>query len=55
MVLCDGLEGWDGGGVRGRFKRKGIYIHLQLIHVIIHRNQHNIVKQLSSNLKRERK
>ena len=21
MLLCDSLEGWDGGGVEGRFKR----------------------------------
>ena len=44
-----------GGGVGGSFKRKGIYIHLQLIHIVTHRNQHNTVKQLSSSLKRERK
>ena len=34
MVLCDDLEGWDGGGVEGRLKRKGIYVYLQLIHFV---------------------
>ena len=37
LVLCDNLNGWDGGGVGvevgGRSKRKGIYIH---IHIYIH-------------------
>ena len=44
-----------GGGVGGSFKRKGIYIHLQLIHIVTHRNQHNTLKQLSSSLKREKR
>ena len=26
------LEGWDGEGEGGRFKREGIYVSLQLIH-----------------------
>ena len=30
-VLCDDLESWDGGGVGGRSKREGIYVHIQLI------------------------
>ena len=32
MLLCDSLEGWDGGGVEGRFKREGTYVYLRLIH-----------------------
>ena len=38
-VLCDNLEGWDGIGVGmgwkvgGRFKRKGTYVYLWLVHV----------------------
>ena len=39
--------GW--GEVEGRFKREGTYVYLRLIHINIWRNQHNIVKQLSSN------
>ena len=27
-VLCDDLEGWDGGWVGGRLKRAGIYVYL---------------------------
>ena len=26
--LCTNLEGWDGGKMRGRFKREGIYVYL---------------------------
>ena len=35
LVLCDGLEEWDGGGVGGRFKREGIHAHIQLIHIVV--------------------
>ena len=31
--LCINLEGWDGKGDGGRFKREGIYVYLRLIHV----------------------
>ena len=31
--LCINLEGWDGEGDGGRFKREGIYVYLWLIHV----------------------
>ena len=31
--LCINLEGWDGEGMGGRFKREGIYVYLWLIHV----------------------
>ena len=31
--LCINLEGWDGEGVGGRFKREGTYVYLWLIHV----------------------
>ena len=30
--LCINLEGWDGEGDEGRFKREGICVHLWLIH-----------------------
>ena len=45
-VLCDNLEGWE---VERRFKREGAQVCLRPIHVMYGRNQHNIVKQLSSN------
>ena len=31
---CDNLEGWDGGR-EGRFKRKGIYVYMWLIHFVV--------------------
>ena len=30
--LCTNLEGWDGEGDGGRFKKEGIYVYLWLIH-----------------------
>ena len=30
--LCVSLEGWDGEGDGGRFKREGMYVYLWLIH-----------------------
>ena len=40
--------------MRGKFKREGTYVYLWLFHILFSRNQHNIVKQLSSTLKKER-
>ena len=34
-VLCDNLEGWDGGLLGGKLKREGFYIYLQLIHMVV--------------------
>ena len=31
--LCINLDGWDGEGDEGRFKREGIHVYLWLIHV----------------------
>ena len=31
--LCINLEGWDGKGMGGRFKREGMYVYLWLINV----------------------
>jgi len=49
-VLCDDLEvgggGW--GQMGGKFKSKGAYIYLQLIHIFV-QQKHNTVKQLYSN------
>ena len=33
--VMDDLEGWDGGGLGGRLKREGIYVYLQLIHIVV--------------------
>ena len=30
--LCINLEGWDGEGIGGRFRREEIYVYLWLIH-----------------------
>ena len=35
QVLCDNLEGWDGVGVGGKFKREGTCVYLWLIHADI--------------------
>ena len=48
QVLCDELEQWDGVGEEGSFKREGTDGYLRLTHLLYGRNQHNIVKQLSS-------
>ena len=32
-MLSDNLEGWNGVGGKGRFKREGAYVNLWLIHV----------------------
>ena len=34
-VLCEDLEGWDWGRVGGRSKREGLYVYIQLIHLVI--------------------
>ena len=38
-MLCDTLEGWDGGGggvgLGGKFKREGTYVYLGLIHAVV--------------------
>ena len=35
-VLCGNLNGWDGGSrVGGSFKREGIYVYIQQIHLVV--------------------
>ena len=34
-VLCDNLEGQDGVGVAGRFKREETHVYSWLIHVVV--------------------
>ena len=57
-MLCDDLEGYDGGGLGGRLKREGIYMYIYM-HTHVHTvdslcctaetQKHNFVKQLYSN------
>ena len=58
MVLCDYLEGWDGVGVGGRFKREGTCVYLLLIHAVVWQKpiQHckAIIFQLKNIKRRER-
>ena len=46
MIQKDGM---GGHGVKVRLKVEGLYVYLKLIHIIVGREQHNIVEQLSSN------
>ena len=46
---CDNPEGWDGGG--GRFKRKGTYVYLQLIHADVWRKPIQYCKAIILQLK----
>ena len=49
-ALHDNLEGWDGvGGGREVQEGEGIYVYLCWFMLMYDRNQHNFVKQLSSN------
>ena len=34
-MLCDNLERWDGGGMRGRLKREEIDVYIQFIHSVV--------------------
>ena len=34
-MLCDNLNGWDGGGDGRKSKRDGIYVYIQLIYFIV--------------------
>ena len=34
-MVCGDLEGWDGAGVGGRPKRKGIYVYTLLTHFAV--------------------
>ena len=52
---CDHLEGWDGAGVGGRFKGKGIYVYLWLIHVVIQQKLTQPCKSNYSPIKNENK
>ena len=48
MVLCDNLEEWDGVEAGREVQEGNMYTYGWLM-LMYGRNQHNIVKQLSSN------
>ena len=55
-MLCDYLEGWDEGAGEGGSTGKGyvcvcVYINYDWFALLYYRNQHNIIKQFSSNQK----
>ena len=53
-VHCDNLEEWHGeGGGGGGFKREGTYVYLCQFMLMYGKTHHNIVKQLSYNLKKK--
>ena len=49
LVLCDHLEGWDGGETEERLEREGTYVYLWLIHVGVRQKVTQCCKQLSFN------
>ena len=55
-MLCDELDGWDGGGEGRRPKREGMYVYIQLIHFVIQKKLLQYYKatipQLKNNLSR---
>ena len=56
-MLCEDLEGWDRGGVRGRFTREETYIYRdihiprELIHFIIQQKLIQHCKAITYNKK----
>ena len=34
IALCDTLDGW-GGEVGGRFRREGVYVYMELSHLVV--------------------
>ena len=49
------LEGWDGYGVRGRFKKKGTYVYLWLIHVALWQKPTQHCKAIIFQLKKKKR
>ena len=50
--LCVNLEGCDGEGDGGRFKREGIYVYLWLIHVEVWQKTTKFCKAIILQLKK---
>ena len=53
-MICDDLDGWDKRG-EGGSRRRGFIYNFDGFPLLYGRNQYNIVKQLSSNLKKSLK
>ena len=53
-VLCDDLDGWDGGWVGGRSKREGIQVYIQLIHFIVQQKLTQHYKAIICQLKKNK-
>ena len=53
MVLCDDLEGWDGGRVPGRSKREGTHVYIKLIHFIVQQKLTQHYKAITLQLKKK--
>ena len=54
-MLCDELDGWDGGGEGRQSKREGMCVYIQLIHFIVQQKltQHyKAIKPQKINLKK---
>ena len=34
-MLCDDVEGWDGGGVGEKLTCEGMYAYLELVHIVV--------------------
>ena len=47
------LEGWDGEGMGGRFKREGTYVYLWLIHVEVRQITTKFCKAIILQLKKK--
>ena len=49
-----GAGGWDGGAGGEKAQKEGLYVYIELVHVVQQKLTH-IVKQLYSNLKEKKK
>ena len=54
-VLCDDLNGWDGGGMRERSKREGANVYIWLIHFIVQQKPTQHCKAITPQQKKKKK
>ena len=52
-MLCDDLEGWDGGVMGGRCKREGLYVHIYLTHFVAQQKLTHHCKAIILQLKKK--
>ena len=43
-MLCNDLEGWDGGG--GRLQREGVFVYIWLIYVVVQQKRTQYCKAI---------